>query len=33
MKEFLATSDKVERVNDLENKVREANNDVKALKD
>lgn len=33
LKEFLSTSDKVERVNDLENKVRETHLEVKVLKD
>ena len=33
LREFLATSDKVERVNDLDNKVRESHNEIKFLKD
>ena len=33
LKEFLSTSDKVERVNDLDNKVRETNLEIKVLKE
>ena len=33
MKDFLASSDKIERANDMENKVRDVQSDIKVLKD